>query len=272
MASVEENIEQLEKLEEQSIEKLKKRNMLNQGNKKYQKSKTINLSEFINNKQTDSNINDIKFDKFDKQRSESQKKDELRYLAENNRIMLTLGKFGEEAPHVSPELIEPLNDTQRDTNFSKSKSPKNFIIEKPTEAELMMGAELNRIRLNNKPDISCRSSAEPSFSEQRSAMADAAPVIKKTKSILKLPSNVPEKSICFDERVDVIPISDSIDQSSTPINYTTRLSSGDSFLKVPKTGKLNQKQYFGELFFCKQSKRNIKNQICFLASKYFLNT
>jgi len=229
--------------------------MSNHSKNKYKKSKTINLSEYIHNKQTDSNINEIKFDKFEKQRKEENKKDELRYLAENNRIMLTLGKFGEEASHVNPQLIETPK-TQKNTNFSKSKSPSDsssmkeksskvpsLIIEKPTTEELMMGAELNRFRLNNKPEVSYRSSVEPTYQREQIILNDqpviaaAMPVIKKTKSILKLPSNLPEKSICFDERVDVIQISDSNnEQSSAPSSYMSRLSAGDSFLKVPNTG------------------------------------
>ncbi len=232
--------------------------MSNHSNNKYKKSKTINLSEYIHNKQTDSNINEIKFDKFEKQhKEEKNKKDELRYLAENNRIMLTLGKFGEEASHVNPQLIETPK-TQKNTNFPKSKSPSDsssmkekspkvpsLIIEKPTTEELMMGAQLNRFRLNNKPEVSYRSSVEPSYQREQiilneepvAVIAAAIPVIKKTKSILKLPSNLPEKSICFDERVDVIQISDSNnEQSSAPSSYMSRLSAGDSFLKVPNAG------------------------------------
>ena len=116
-------------------------------------------------------------------------KDELRYLKENNRIMLTLGKYGDGAPPFIQE--------------------KALIKERSAEPMVSTKQEVS-----SKPTVIVEST------------------IKKTKSILKLPSNFSERTICFDERVDVIPI-DSNDNNSRLSPITP------NYLQVhPQNGKI----------------------------------
>ncbi len=119
-------------------------------------------------------------------------KEELRYLAENNRIMMTLGKYGEEAPVFIQE------------NVLKEKS-----------AEPLVNSVKQELQ---RPTV---------FVE---------PAIKKTKSILKLPSNFTERTICFEDRIDVIPI-DSNDNSTMPNSRLSPASPG--YLQAPSNGEIH---------------------------------
>ena len=147
---------------------------------KYQKSKTMDLSEYIFDKPKMSSMQQIKFDKFDKPNN-----DDLYYMAENNRIRLTLAKFDDGDPQKSP----PLNT----------------------------GQQYNRESCQLKlPEVS---------------------TVRKTKSILKSPSHMHERSICFDERVDVISIDSSPSHDNCPSMISTRLSPPSpeslNFLSIP---------------------------------------
>ena len=140
-----------------------------------------------------SSMQQIKFDKFDKKPNNN---DDLYYMAENNRIRLTLAKFDD--PH-------------------------------PADLERLKSPPLNRDSCQLKlPEVT---------------------TVKKTKSILKSPSHMHERSICFDERVDVISINSSPTHDNCPSMISTRLSPPSpeslNLLSIPGKQKYYKHEFFG---------------------------
>lgn len=236
---------------------------------KYQKSKTIDLTGYIFDKNeeptapetlqsTVQNINTIKFDKF-----ERKKPDDRLYLTENNRIQLTQGNYDTTKENVSkviPSIVAPKKIPNQITIQQKpspaversareSTSSVNFIKNKQSKDDLRYLSENNRIRLT----LGKFGDEEPEFSNNKNssqllkpAAVEPIPVeTARPKSILKSPSNVPEKRIGFDDNVDVISI-DSTDTNLSIPSFSTNSSilspATQNFLKVPNMGKIQYKQ------------------------------
>lgn len=147
---------------------------------------------------TKTNTNTIK--KSESSMIQKPTKDELRYLTENNRIMLTLGKYGDGAPpFIQEKALSKERSTEPIVSTKKEVSPKPTVIVEPSS--------------------------------------------KKTKSILKLPSNFSERTICFDERVDVIPIDSNDNNSSIPNSRLSPMT--PNYLQVqPQNGKILNLYYY----------------------------
>lgn len=159
----------------------------------YTKELTSQIKEpFAPTKTNNNNNNNIK--KTESSMIQKPTKDELRYLTENNRIMLTLGKYGDGAPpFIQEKALSKERSAEPIVSTKKEVSPKPTVIVEPS--------------------------------------------IKKTKSILKLPSNFSERTICFDERVDVIPIDSNDNNSSIPNSRLSPMT--PNYLQVqPQNGKV----------------------------------
>lgn len=207
---------------------------------KYKKAQTLDLSDYIFNKEADeqkvntseiiNRMNSIKFDKFDKPAATEQ------------------GGYTKELTSQIKEQFEP-----RKTNNNVIKKTDSNLIQKPTKDELRYLAENNRIMLTlgkygdgappfiEAKALSKERSAEPTISNKQEASKPTVfvePPIKKTKSILKLPSNFSERTICFDERVDVIPI-DSTDNNSSIPNSRLSPVTPNYLHAQPQNGKIS---------------------------------
>ena len=226
-----------------SNSELKKKPLL-----RYQRAKTLDLSEYIMEhekpitKMNIGNINAIQFNKFDRT---NQEKENSLYLTENNRIRLTLGKYDDE--HQSKPSTPTTQIVKNESaSSSKEKSPNSESIlknrdTKPNKEDLLYLAENNRIRLTLGKFDDEQPNTVKNFTDKKSSEASKATLTpepatlipKKTKSILKSPTNMAERTIFFDDHINVI----SIDSSSSIPTNSSRLSPSSYGLLRPNAGK-----------------------------------